>query len=55
LYCLSSEYRPQFVKRLKLITDKQQQRAEVATYFRRFDEAEAIFLKSDARDLAIEV
>jgi WD repeat-containing protein 35 len=45
----------QFVKRLKLISDKQKQRAEVAIYFKRFDEAESIFLKSDAKDLAIEL
>jgi WD repeat-containing protein 35 len=35
----------QFVKRLKLISDRAKQKAEVAAYFRRFDEAESIYLK----------
>ena len=34
----------QFVKRLKVLTDRKHQRAEVAVYFRRFDEAENIYL-----------
>ncbi len=39
----------QFVKRLKLLNDRNKQRAEVAAYFRRFDEAETIFLNVRGR------
>ncbi len=35
----------QFVKRLKLLNDRNKQRAEVAAYFKRFDEAEQILLQ----------
>jgi len=46
----------QFVKRLKMLTDRKQQRAEVAAYFRRFDEAENIYLKEMGdKDLAVEL
>ncbi len=45
----------QFVKRLKLLTERNKQKAEVASYFRRFDEAEGILLKADAKDLAVEL
>lgn len=45
----------QFVKRLKLLNDRNKQRAEVCIYFRRFDEAEAIYLEMDAKDLAVEL
>jgi len=45
----------QFVKRLKLVGDRTKQRAEVCAYFRRFDEAEALYLELDARELAIEL
>jgi WD repeat-containing protein 35 len=46
----------QFVKRLKVLTDRKQQRAEVAVYFRRFDEAENIYLQEmDSKDLAVEL
>ena len=46
----------QFVKRLKLLeNDKMKQRAEVAAYFQRFDEAEALYREMDRRDLAIDL
>jgi WD repeat-containing protein 35 len=32
----------QFVKQLKLVADRNRQRAEVCTYFKRFDEAEQV-------------
>lgn len=44
-----------FVQRLKLIDDKRKQRAEVAAYFKRFEEAEQIYLEMDRKDLAIEL
>ena len=45
----------QFVKRLQLLQDKAKQRAEVAAFFQRFAEAEAIYLQMDRRDLALEL
>jgi len=45
----------QFVKDLKLLNDKMKQRAKVASYFERFDEAESIYREIDRRDLAIEL
>jgi WD repeat-containing protein 35 len=45
----------QFVKRLQLLDDKAKQNAEVAAYFKRFDEAEAIYRDIDRMDLAIEM
>jgi len=42
----------QFVKRLQLLDDKQKQHAEVAAYFKRFDEAEGIYKEIDRMDLA---
>lgn len=46
----------QFVKRLKVLTNAKQQKAEVAVYFRRFDEAENIYLhEMDSKDLAVEL
>jgi WD repeat-containing protein 35 len=45
----------QFVKRLKLLTDRNRQKAEVAAYFRRFDEAENIYLSVDQKELAVEL
>lgn len=44
----------QFVKRLKLL-DRNKQRAEVAIYFRRFDEAESLYLHMDCKDQALEL
>ena len=45
----------QLVKRLRLLNNSKKQRAEVAIYFRRFDEAEAAFLAMDERDAAVEL
>lgn len=45
----------QFVKRLKVLNERNKQRAEVCAYFRRFDEAESIFLNNDWKDLAVEL
>eukprot|EP00232_Nephroselmis_pyriformis_P019088 CAMPEP_0182899530 /NCGR_PEP_ID=MMETSP0034_2-20130328/28121_1 /TAXON_ID=156128 /ORGANISM="Nephroselmis pyriformis, Strain CCMP717" /LENGTH=1198 /DNA_ID=CAMNT_0025033565 /DNA_START=181 /DNA_END=3774 /DNA_ORIENTATION=- len=45
----------QFVKRLQKLDDPQKQRAEVCAYFKRFDEAEAIYTEIDRVDLAIEM
>ena len=45
----------QFVKRLKLLNDPRKQKAEVAAYFRRFDEAENIYLNMDEHDAAVEL
>lgn len=43
----------QFVKRLSNITNKSVQKAEVAAWFNRFDDAEKLYLDNDRRDLAI--
>ncbi len=43
----------QFVKRLKLLTNKMQQKAEVEAYFERFKEAEDIYMAMDAKDKAL--
>jgi WD repeat-containing protein 35 len=43
------------VKRLRRLDDKVKQRAEVAVYFQRFDEAEALYREIDRKDLAIEL
>lgn len=45
----------QFVKRLRLLTDRGKQKAEVAAYFQRFDEAEALYREMDRLDLAVEL
>jgi len=45
----------QFVKRLQSIGDKMKQRAEVATYFGRYDEAESIYRDIDRNDLAVDM
>ena len=45
----------QFVKRLRRLDDKVKQRAEVAVYFQKFDEAEALYRDIDRKDLAIEL
>ena len=44
-----------FVKRLRKLDDKMKQKAEVAAYFQRFDEAEQIYRDMDRKDLAIEL
>jgi hypothetical protein len=43
------------VKRLRRLDDKVKQRAEVAVYFQRFDEAETLYRDIDRKDLAIEL
>jgi len=45
----------QFIKRLKLLDDKVKQKAEVAAYFQRFDEAENLYREIDRKDLAIDL
>jgi len=45
----------QFVKRLQMLDDDAKQRAEVAAYFKRFDEAEALYAETDRMDLAVEM
>mmetsp|Transcript_25500 Transcript_25500/g.48224 ORF Transcript_25500/g.48224 Transcript_25500/m.48224 type:complete len:1215 (+) Transcript_25500:126-3770(+) len=45
----------QFVKQLQLLDDPRKQHAEVAAYFKRFDEAETIYRDMDRMDLAIEM
>ena len=45
----------QFVKRLRMLDDSVKQKAEVAAYFQRFDEAEALYREIDRKDLAIEL
>eukprot|EP00761_Pharyngomonas_kirbyi_P009989 gb/GECH01010007.1/.p1 GENE.gb/GECH01010007.1/~~gb/GECH01010007.1/.p1 ORF type:complete len:877 (+),score=173.67 gb/GECH01010007.1/:1-2631(+) len=45
----------QFVKRLNQIEGETKQQAEVAAHFKRFDEAENIYLELDRSDLAIEL
>lgn len=37
----------QFVKRLRMLDSKSKQRAEIAVYFQRFDEAEELYLYVD--------
>merc|ERR1719281_1711489 len=45
----------QLVKRLKLVDDRMKQKAEVAAYFQRFDEAEQLYREIDRKDLAIDL
>ena len=45
----------QFVKKLQVLDDKVKQRAEVAAYFQRFDEAEQLYRDIDRKDLAIDL
>jgi len=45
----------QLVKRLRLLDDKVKQKAEVAAYFQRFDEAESLYREIDRKDLAIDL
>jgi len=45
----------QLVKRLRILDDKVKQKAEVAAYFQRFDEAEALYREIDRKDLAIDL
>jgi len=51
-----SDYRGiQFVKKLKRMNSKVLQRAEVETYFKRFEEAEKAYREMDRMDLALEM
>lgn len=43
----------QFVKRLKLLNSKPQQKAEVEAYFKRFADAERIYMSLDKKELAL--
>jgi len=45
----------QYVKRLQELNDRMKQRAEVAVYFKHFDEAESIYREIDRKDLAIDL
>jgi len=45
----------QFVKKLKILNSKVLQRAEVETYFKRFEEAEKAYREIDRMDLALEM
>jgi len=45
----------QLVKRLRLLDDRLKQKAEVAAYFQRFDEAESLYREIDRKDLAIDL
>ena len=45
----------QLVKRLHRLDDETKQKAEVAAYFQRFDEAEALYRDIDRKDLAIDM
>nr|CCC90607.1 unnamed protein product [Trypanosoma congolense IL3000] len=45
----------QFVKRIKSLDDPQKQRAEIHTYYHRFDQAEKIYKDIDRKDLALEL
>jgi len=45
----------QFVKNVKLLNDKVKQKAQVASYFERFDQAEALYRDIDRKDLAIDL
>lgn len=45
----------QFVKHLQKLDDRAKQRAEVAVYFKRFDEAEQLYHEMDRPDLAVDM
>lgn len=45
----------QFVKRLKKLDNEVKQQAEIAAYFKRFEEAERLYLDMDRRDLAVDL
>lgn len=44
-----------FVSKVQSIADKNMQKAEIASYFKRFDEAEQIYKDVDRKDLALEL
>jgi len=45
----------QFVKQLKLLSNRKKQKAEVMAHFGRFDEAEQIYVKMGLKDLALDL
>ena len=45
----------QFVKHLQKLGDEKKQKAEIAAFFKRFDEAEAVYREIDRLDLAIDM
>lgn len=45
----------QFVKRLRALSDRMKQRAEVSAYFGKYDEADQIYQDIDRKDLAIQL
>jgi WD repeat-containing protein 35 len=45
----------QFVKRLQLLREKSKQRAEIAAFFKKFDDAESFYLQMDRKDLALDL
>ena len=45
----------QFVKRLARLESEPVRRAEIAAYFKRFDDAERLYLEADRADLAVEL
>jgi WD repeat-containing protein 35 len=45
----------QLVKRVKQLDDRMKQKAEVAAYFQRFDEAESLYREIDRKDLAVDL
>lgn len=45
----------QFVKRVQQLQDRSKESAEVAAYFKRFEDAEKTYLSMDRKDLAIEL
>ncbi|XP_062523267.1 WD repeat-containing protein 35-like, partial [Corticium candelabrum] len=45
----------QFIKRLKRLDSETKQQAEVAAYFKWFEEAERLYLDMDRRDLAVDL
>ena len=48
-------YGVQFVNRLQTIDEKFKQKAEIAAYFKRYDEAEQIYKDIDRKDLALDL
>uniref|UniRef100_A0A0G4GH72 Uncharacterized protein n=1 Tax=Chromera velia CCMP2878 TaxID=1169474 RepID=A0A0G4GH72_9ALVE len=45
----------QFIKRLRVLEDTVKQKAEIAAYFTRFDEAEQLYRDIDRKDLALDL
>ena len=45
----------QFVKRLRELSNKKMQAAEVASYFHKFDDAEEMYVGMDRKDLALDL